>query len=117
MLMVTYTECKVIVVPFCNIFKILLRAHFNVNIVIIAKLVIQDMLVFARDGVEQVWSESLGLPFSMHIGRKFDDGLVGKKNRIKEILPTIENHARFLFLCKNLAMKNVFCKKKIIAIG
>ena len=40
-LMVTFTECKVAVVCFCIIFKILLRTHFNINTDIIAKSVSQ----------------------------------------------------------------------------
>ena len=108
--MVTCTECKVAVVYFCNIFKTLLWTHFNINVDIIVKSVNQDMSVFARDGVEQVWSDSLGLPCSMHISRNLDYRPEGKRIRMKENFPIVTFHVRFLFRCRMLTMKNKFCK-------
>ena len=72
--MVTYTECKCGVVYFCTIFKNLLIKYSEMNVEIKASIVSQDMPVFTRDGVEEVWPDSIGLPCSTHFGRKFDDG-------------------------------------------
>ena len=49
-----------------------------------AVTVSQEISVFTRDGVKQVWPDSIGLPCATHVGKKFDDGSIGKKTRVKD---------------------------------
>ena len=46
----------------------------------------------------------------MHIGRKFDDGSVGKKIRNKDNVKSAQRHVDFLLRCQTSEMKNVFSK-------
>ena len=74
LLMLTHTEFRCAVVYFCNTFKTLLIKYFEINIVIFAVTVSQDIHVFTRHGVKEVWPDVIGLPCAIHIGRKVDDG-------------------------------------------
>ena len=108
--MVAFTECKVGVVCLCNTFKTLLIKHYSMQVEIIAMTVSQDMSVFTRDGVKEAWPDSLDLPCSTCVGRKFDDGSVGKKIRNKNNVKNTQRHVDFLLRCQTKDMTNVFSK-------
>ena len=59
------------------------------------------MSVFNKDTVEQVYSNSLGFSYSVHMCRKFDDGSVGKRVRIKENEPLLRFMLDFYFAAEH----------------
>ena len=85
LLMVTCAECKVGVVCFCTALKNLLIKCFHANIEIIAIAVGQDMPMLTRDRVKEAWPDSVGLPCSMRIGRKFETKITLKACNIAQI--------------------------------
>ena len=65
--LITCTECKLAIVYLCTTFKNLPKNYFRMNAEIIPVTMGQDILIFTRDSVIEVWLRSKGLLCTVHI--------------------------------------------------